>query len=83
MCDLINTTKPPLLAVYMLLYPVYMVCLYWYTGWLLGKHSTDFVSAIYKISIFPSTISSKSSTLFLMELIFRSEKDNVTKIGMS
>ena len=51
-----------------------MVWLYWYTNWLLGKDSSDFVSAILKISIFSSTILSKSPTLFLMELIFRYEK---------
>ena len=35
---------------------------------------TDFVSAMRKISIFPSTILSKSPNLFLMEMIFRYEK---------
>ena len=51
-----------------------MVWLYWCTNWLLGGDSSDFVSAIHTISIFPSTILSKSPTLFLMELIFRYEK---------
>ena len=51
-----------------------MVWLYWYTNWLLGKDSSDFVSAIHKVSIFPSTILSQSPTLFLMELIFRYER---------
>ena len=40
----------------------------------IGKDSSDFFSAIHKISIFPSTILPKSPTLFLMELIFRYEK---------
>ena len=47
---------------------------YWYTKWLLGKDSFNFVSAIHRISIFLSTILSKSPTLFLMELIFRYKK---------
>ena len=47
--------------------------LYWYAKRLLGKDSSKFVSSIHKISIFPSTILSKSPTLFLMELIFRYE----------
>ena len=55
-------------------YPVYMDWLYWYTNRLLGKDSSNFVSAMHKISIFPSTILSKSPDLFLIELIFRYEK---------
>ena len=41
---------------------------------IIGKILSNFVSAIHKISIFPSTILSKSPNLFLMELIFRYEK---------
>ena len=36
--------------------------------------SSNFGSALHKISIFPSSILSKSPNLFLMELIFRYEK---------
>ena len=45
----------------------------------LGKDSSNFASAVYKISIFPSTILSKSTNLFLMELIFRYEKITLLK----
>ena len=41
---------------------------------LLRKDSSNFVSAIYKISIFPSILLTKSPNLFLMELISRYEK---------
>ena len=41
---------------------------------LLGKDSSNFLSAIHKKKIFLSTILSKSPNLFLMELIFRYEK---------
>ena len=51
----------------------------WYTNWLLGQDSSNFVSAIHKISIFPSTILSKSLDLFLMELIFRYEKTTLLR----
>ena len=34
--------------------------LYRYTDWLMGKDSSNFVSAIHKVSIFLSTILSKS-----------------------
>ena len=40
----------------------------------MGKDLSNFVSAIHKISIFLSTILSKSPNLFLIELIFRYEK---------
>ena len=40
----------------------------------MGKDSSNIVSAIHKISILPSTILSKSSNLFLMELLFRYDK---------
>ena len=75
MCDLTNTIKPPLLSVISSIYGLIMLC----TNWLLGKDSSDFVFAFYTISIFPSTILSKSPTLFLMELIFRYEK--ITLLG--
>ena len=63
MCDLTNTIKPPIQYI-------------WtdYTNRLLGKDSSNFVTAMRKISIFPSTILSKSPDLFLIELIFRYEK---------
>ena len=48
--------------------------LYSYTNWLLGKDSSKFASAIHKMTIFLSTVLSKSPTLLLMELIFRYEK---------
>ena len=54
------------------IYGLYWLC--WYTNRLLGKDSSKFVSAMHKISIFPSTILSKSPDLFLIELIFRYEK---------
>ena len=59
---------------YQATYQVYMNWFYWHKIWLLGKDSSNFVSAMHKISIFPSTILSKSPDLFLIELIFRYEK---------
>ena len=63
MCDLTNTIKPPIMYI-------------WtdYTNQLLRKDSSNFVTAMHKISIFPSTILSKSPDLFLIEFIFRYEK---------
>ena len=55
-------------------YPVHMDGFYWYTNWLLGKYSSNFVSAMHKISIFSSTILFKSPNLFLMELLLRHGK---------
>ena len=52
------------------LYWLYWLKLYW----LLEKYSSNFVSAIHKISIFVSIIFFESPTLFLMELILRYEK---------
>ena len=64
---------------YQATYPVYMNWLYWHTNRLLGKDSSNLVSAMHKISIFPSTILSKSPDLFLMEMIFRYEKINLLR----
>ena len=58
----------------------YMDWLYWYTNWLLGRDLSKFVSAIHKISILPSTISSNSPILFLMELIFWCEKIRLLRL---
>ena len=53
--------------------------LYWYADWLLGKDSSNFVTAIHKISIFQSTILSKLPTLVLTKLILRYEKITLLK----
>ena len=53
--------------------------IHWYTNWVLTEDSFNFVSAIRKISIFPSTILFKSPNLFLMKLIFRYEKTTLLR----
>ena len=40
-------------------YPVHMDGLYWYTNWLLGKDSSNFVSAMQKISIYKPALSTQ------------------------
>ena len=70
MRDFKNTIKPPFLSVISSLYGKWTT-----TNWLLEKDLSNFVvSAMHKISIFPSTILSKPPNVFLMELIFRYEK---------
>ena len=64
---------------YQTTYPVYMDWLYWYTSRLLGKDSSNFVSAMHERSIFQYTILSKSPDLFLIEFIFRYEKITLLK----
>ena len=67
MHDLTNTIKPPLLSLICSIYGLFiLIC-----ELIIGKDSTNFVFVIHKISIFPSTILSKSPTLFLMELVSR------------
>ena len=68
MCDLTNTIKSPIQYIRTD-----------YRNRLLGKDSSNFVSAMHKISIFQSTILSKSRDLLLIELIFRYEKMIVSK----
>ena len=76
MCDLTNTIKPPFLSVMFSLYGKWKPIK---TNWLLGKCSSNFVSTIYKISTFLSTMLSTSPNLFLIELIFRHKKINLLR----
>ena len=58
MCDLRNTIMPPLFSVISSIYGL-IILIY------------ELITAIHKISAFPSTVLAKSPNLFLMELIFR------------
>ena len=60
-----------------------MSWLYWYTNWLLGKDSSNFVAALRKLSMFLSTILFKSPNLFLNGIDICIPKDNAAKMGMS